>query len=160
MSQVGSINEMAKRYEGQAQFLFIYIKEAHPSDDWASQVNDRLTYIKDPVNFFARTQVANTCVNDMLIDFPCLVDDMDNTATRAYKAWPDRLYVVARDGTLAYVGQPGPRGLLPDEMEAALKKELVFESAHASPRLDEHIVADPSVPAPRISRLDDVTTSY
>ena len=121
---------MAKRYEGLAQFLFIYIKEAHPTDDWARQINDRLTFIKEPENLFARTQVAGTCVSDLKIDFPCLIDDMDNTATRAYKAWPDRLYVVAKDGTLAYVGKSGPRGFLPDEMEAALLEELANVEAN------------------------------
>ncbi len=115
---------MAKRYKGKAQFFVIYIKEAHPSDDWASQVNPRLTYIKDPETFYERSQVANTCMSDLDIDIPCLVDDMDNTAARAYKGWPDRMFVVGADGLLKYVGEPGPFGFLPSEMEEALKEEL------------------------------------
>lgn len=58
------------------------------------------------------------------IKIPCLIDDMNNTAARAYKAWPDRLYVVAKDGTIAYRGGSGPIGFLPQRMESALKKEL------------------------------------
>lgn len=115
---------MAKKYEGKAQFLVIYIKEAHPSDDWASRVNPRLTYIKDPRTFYERSQVANTCMSDLKIDIPCLIDDMDNTAARAYRGWPDRLFIVAKDGTMAYVGGPGPFGFLPSEMESALQEEL------------------------------------
>ena len=115
---------MAKKYKGKAQFFVIYIKEAHPSDDWASQVNPRLTYIKDPETFYERSQVANTCMSDLDIDIPCLVDDMDNTTARAYKGWPDRMFVVGADGLLKYVGEPGPFGFLPSEMEAALKEEL------------------------------------
>ena len=115
---------MARRYQGKAQFFVIYIKEAHPSDDWASQVNPRLTYIKDPESFYERSQVANTCMSDLDIDIPCLVDDMKNTTAKAYKGWPDRLFVIALDGTVAYVGKPGPFGFLPSEMEAALIEEL------------------------------------
>lgn len=115
---------MYSKYRRDAQFLIVYIKEAHPSDDWANRVNSRLKYIKDPTTFFERAQVASTCVSDLKVSIPCLVDDMDNTAARAYKAWPDRLYVVGRDGKIVYTGGPGPGGFLPHEMEAALKKEL------------------------------------
>ena len=115
---------MAKRYEGKAQFLMIYIKEAHPSDDWSYEVNPRLTFIQDPVNVIERTQVANTCMRDLDIDIPCLVDDMENTAAKAYKAWPDRLYLIAKNGNVAYAGNPGPEGVRPDHLEDALKVEL------------------------------------
>ena len=49
---------------------------------------------------------------------------MDNKVNRAYAAAPDRLYLVARDGTIAYRGGPGPFGFKPAELEAAIRKEL------------------------------------
>jgi hypothetical protein len=115
---------MAETYRGQAQFFVVYIKEAHPSDDWATRINKKLTYVKDPTTFFERARVANTCVTDLDISIPCLVDDMENTAAREYKGWPDRLYIVGKDGNIAYTGGPGPFGFLPAEMEEALKAEL------------------------------------
>ena len=115
---------MSKKYEDVAQFLVVYIKEAHPSDDWAMRVNPRLKYIKDPTTIFERFQVASTCVTDLKISIPCLVDDMENTAARAYGGWPDRLYVVGKDGKIAYHGGPGPRGFKPRLMEMALIAEL------------------------------------
>jgi type I thyroxine 5'-deiodinase len=115
---------MAKKYAGKAQFLIVYIKEAHPSDDWASKVRSDLAYIKDPTNLFERSQVAATCMSDLEINIPCVIDDMENTSARAYRGWPDRLFIVGTDGKLAYVGGPGPFGFLPGEMEKALKKEL------------------------------------
>ena len=120
---------MHAQYKDQAQFLIVYIKEAHPSDDWANRVNERLKYIKDPTNLFERYQVANTCVNDLKVTIPCLIDDMNNSAARAYKGWPDRLYIVSKDGKIAYRGGPGPNGFLPHEMENALKKELAESGA-------------------------------
>jgi type I thyroxine 5'-deiodinase len=40
--------------------------------------------------------------------------------SRAYLATPDRLYVVDRDGRIAYRGGPGPFGFNPREMEQTL----------------------------------------
>ena len=41
---------MYAEYGDVAQFLVIYIKEAHPADDWPMRVNPRLKFIKDPQN--------------------------------------------------------------------------------------------------------------
>jgi len=88
------------------------------------RVNARLKYIKDPTSKFERFQVANTCVNDLDISIPCLLDDMKNSTAVAYKGHPDRLYIVGKDGRIAYRGGPGPRGFKPLEMEEALRNEL------------------------------------
>jgi hypothetical protein len=50
------------------------------------------------------------------------VDDMENTAQKAYAGWPDRLYAIDAAGNVAYRGEPGPRGFKPPEAEAALRK--------------------------------------
>jgi hypothetical protein len=36
------------------------------------------------------------------------------------RGWPDRLYVIARDGRIAYKSDPGPFGFKPADMERAL----------------------------------------
>ena len=115
---------MVERYEGRAQFLIVYIKEAHPSDDWASRIDAHARYIQDPATAFERAQVANTCMSDLDVSIPCVMDDMENSTARAYRGWPDRLFVVGTDGRLAYVGDPGPMGFLPREMEQALAEEF------------------------------------
>ena len=115
---------MSEKYGDVAQFLVVYIKEAHPADDWPIPVSKRIKYVKDPTSIFERFQVASTCVADLKISIPCLVDDMDNTAAVAYKGHPDRLYVVGKDGKIAYHGGPGPMGFKPAHMEKALRFEL------------------------------------
>ena len=45
-------------------------------------------------------------------------------AAAAYGAWPDRLYLVGRDGRIAFQGGTGPFGFLPEELEAAIEEEL------------------------------------
>jgi hypothetical protein len=49
---------------------------------------------------------------------------MKDTANRAYSAQPDRLYLISKDGTIAFGGGKGPGGFKPDELEDAIKKEL------------------------------------
>lgn len=115
---------MYKEYKGLVQFFIVYIKEAHPSDAWAIQVNPRIKYIKDPTNVFERFQVATTCVTEMNLSIPCLIDNMENTTADDYKGFPDRLYLVGKDGTIAFQGGPGPMGFRPGDLEEALKAEL------------------------------------
>ncbi len=45
----------------------------------------------------------------------------DNGVERAYTGWPDRLYVIDRDGRIAYKSAAGPFGFKPAEVEASLK---------------------------------------
>ena len=119
---------MYVQYKDRAQFFIVYIKEAHPADDWAMRVNPRIKYIKDPTTVFERYQVANSCVADLKLSIPTLLDDMENSAARAYKGWPDRIYVVDKEGKIAFRGGPGPMGFKPAEMEEALKKLLEIPS--------------------------------
>jgi len=55
---------------------------------------------------------------------PCVLDDMENTTEKAYRAWPDRICIVDTGGKVAYYGAPGPAGFRPREAEEALKKLL------------------------------------
>lgn len=63
-------------------------------------------------------------IEDLNLPLPAIVDDMKDTANKAYAAQPDRLYLISRDGTIAYGGAKGPGGFEPGELEEAIKKEL------------------------------------
>ncbi len=75
-------------------------------------------------NFAERCAAADTCVREMEIDFPALVDGMDNATELAYTAWPDRLYVVGVDGRILHKTAPGPWGFRAKKIEEALKELL------------------------------------
>jgi hypothetical protein len=55
---------------------------------------------------------------------PMVVDGIDNAVASAYGGWPDRLYLVGRDGTIVYLGGEGPFGFKPDELEQAIEAHL------------------------------------
>ena len=55
---------------------------------------------------------------------PMVVDRIDNAVASAYGGWPDRLYLVRRDGRIAYQGGEGPFGFKPAELALAIEREL------------------------------------
>ena len=105
------------------EFYIVYIQEAHPSDAWqtSSNLEDQVVYA-DPASLAARSSVAGVCLLKLDLQLPALLDDMGNSTERAYTGWPDRLYLIDRDGRVAFKSAPGPYGFKPDDLEQALKK--------------------------------------
>ncbi len=68
---------------------------------------------------------------------PVLVDNMDDLVSEAYDAWPDRLYLVGKDGRIAYHGGRGPFGFDPDELEEAIRDELAQVHGKEPPREEQ-----------------------
>jgi len=76
----------------------------------------------NPRNFTERTAVADSCVRNLHIPIPALLDNFRNSTELAYTGWPDRLYVIDRAGRVAYKSAPGPFGFHPQEMAATLQR--------------------------------------
>jgi len=49
---------------------------------------------------------------------------MDNRASAAFAAWPERLVVVGADRRIVYPGNPGPWGFSPEEAREQLVAHL------------------------------------
>ncbi|MDP6047679.1 MAG: deiodinase family protein, partial [Phycisphaerae bacterium] len=114
-----------KEYGKKAEFLLVYIREAHPSDGRQSKQNVKDGVIfKQPKTFVERAKVAKSCHDDLKMTIPCLVDEIDNAVDKAYSGAPDRLCVVDIDGKVAYHSKRGPWGFKPKDAEKALKEIL------------------------------------
>lgn len=121
---------MAEKYKDQVEFILVYIREAHPTDGWQVPINEREGVLLPK----AQTQQqkdehATMCVLKLDIRFPTVVDQMDNHVELNYAGWPDRLYLVGKDGRIAWKGAPGPQGFVPAQLEAAIHAELAGVSA-------------------------------
>ena len=103
-------------------FITIYIKEAHPLDEWQMDANEKddVCY-PQPRTTEDRVRIANDFVGRFHYRIPLFVDPIDNRANAVYAGWPERLYVVDETGTIVYKGKPGPFGYHPEEVEAWLK---------------------------------------
>jgi hypothetical protein len=103
----------------------VYIREAHPLDGASPMGGGGMPIVEDPVTLAERNEVAAVCMTKLALEpMPALVDGIDDKVGSAYAAHPDRLYLVGRDGRIAYRGGPGPFGFAPDELEEAIRKEL------------------------------------
>lgn len=116
---------MYEQYKGLAEFFVVYIREAHPSNAWQMAINVRERVVfDDPKTFDERTRVAESCVRKLGIRIPALVDDAGDGVESAYTGWPDRLYVIGRDGRVAFKSPPGPFGFKPKAMEDWLRRAI------------------------------------
>ena len=118
-----ALNKLYRDYRDRVAFHVVYIQEAHPIDAW--QDDDNLkddVLVKSTTTEEERAEIAGICLAKLIIELPALVDDPDNRVERAYTAWPDRLYVIDRDGRIAYKSAAGPFGFKPAAVEEALKR--------------------------------------
>jgi hypothetical protein len=122
---LGELEEMADRYAERVAFFVVYIKEAHPEDGWVLNTNrEQKIAVADPVTDEQRSDVAEACAVRLRIRMPVLIDGIDNETARQYGGWPDRLYLIGKDGRIAFQGDEGPFGFKPAELEEAIETEL------------------------------------
>ena len=112
---------MNKQYGKQVEFLTVYIREAHALD--GAMPNDRpdSPIVEEPVTAQERKEVATRCAGALdMSPMTMLIDNMKDTTSQAYAAFPDRLYLVGKDGKIAFAGDRGPMGFNPDGLEDAV----------------------------------------
>jgi type I thyroxine 5'-deiodinase len=103
----------------------VYILEAHPIDAWETDSNQKEKIsVTTPRTLAERCAVEGVCAAKLSLRIPAIIDNLENTTEASYTAWPDRLYVIDRDGRVAYKSKPGPFGFKPAEMEVVLKQIL------------------------------------
>ncbi len=114
---------MYEQYSDRATFLTVYIREAHPTDEWQIKDNEKedVCY-RQPQSLGERVTIANDFVKRFRYPLPLAVDDMHNRAEKTYAAWPERLYIVDTRGVIVYKGKPGPFGYHPEEVEDWLRR--------------------------------------
>src|SRR6185436_7704080 len=116
---------MHERYGDRADFLTVYVKEAHPEDEWQQDENitEDVCY-KQPKTTEQRLAIANDFVGRFKFPIPLLVDPIENPANQVYAGWPERLYVIDEQGRIVYKGETGPSGFHPEEVETWLAKRF------------------------------------
>ena len=112
----------------------VYLREAHPVDGWwlgaglAGKVIRKFTGaatdIYDPKTMEERRAVAQNCDTALQYGIRTYVDTMDDAVNKAYAAWPTRLYLVGKDGKVAYGGGLGPWDFRPAVLGKAIETYL------------------------------------
>jgi hypothetical protein len=119
------VDSIYERYRDRADFLTVYIREAHPTDEWQMDANERegVCY-PQPRTLEQRLGIAKDLVQRLGYRIPLAVDPMGNPADQVYAGWPERFYIVDESGVIAYKGKTGPFGYHPEEVEAWLARRF------------------------------------
>ena len=138
---MGDIVQIYNDYKDHADFLTVYVREAHPTDEWQmkSNVKDDVCYAQ-PKTLEQRVAIAKDFTTRFKFPLPFGIDDMSNAADNVYAAWPERLYVIDQTGHVVYRGGMGPFNYKPVEVRewlaakyGAVKHEAPAAAASTAP---------------------------
>ena len=119
------LNSIHEKYQQQVEFLCVYVREAHPDNGWRVPENlEAGIHFNEPTTLGERADVAHVCQLSLDLKMPMLVDGIDNAVEEQYKGMPMRLFLVDKDGLIAYTGNTGPFGFDPDSWEAAIEQAV------------------------------------
>jgi thiol-disulfide isomerase/thioredoxin len=133
-SHSGNIEKLFRKYKDRATFVMVYVREAHPTDGWRMESNDRVGAVTaQPRTYEERSEVAQKCGRLFNIGFPMLVDTIDDTVGARYSGMPGRLYLIDKSGKVAFKSGRGPYLFKPAELEQSLILLLQEDAAVNSP---------------------------
>ncbi len=119
------IEELSVKYKDVAHFVIVYVKEAHPEDEWQTESNEDAGVVyAQPTTIDERRELARAFIDQMDVDTETLLDDIENTAMACYAAWPERFYVIDTNGRIVYKGGMGPFYFDPDEIDEVLGEQF------------------------------------
>jgi hypothetical protein len=94
----------------------VYVAEAHADDEWQLPANleDGVVLTQQVTLGERRAQAVETAMR-LALGLPLVLDEMDDRASAAFAAWPERLVLVGADRRILYPGSAGPWGFSPEE---------------------------------------------
>ncbi len=117
-----ALTSMYRRHRSRVQFLLVYIREAHTDETWQSTRNEREDISLAPAATFAEKQDhAAMCSRKLHLPFPAVVDGLDSAVEKSYNAWPSRVFVIGKDGRIAYSSRLTELNFHPEDMEHVLQ---------------------------------------
>ncbi|KAK2550640.1 Methylglutaconyl-CoA hydratase [Acropora cervicornis] len=128
--------KVVRKFGKTADFLTVYISEAHPTDDWRFNNN---VEILQHTNLKERCEAARMLEESCPCPAPIVADSMKNEANDAYGAWPERLFII-QQGKIVYEGGTGPYNYSLDEVEKWLE-DYQFTDAMSCVKFDKTVRA-------------------
>jgi len=107
------MQQMYEDYKDIVEFRLVYMSEAHAADGSWPVAYAKDLGITEHKDYGQRCETAERLLKDKSLTTPTLIDGMDNEVNEAYKAHPDRIFVVRKDGRLAVAAARGPFGFTP-----------------------------------------------
>lgn len=120
------VENVQQRFGDKANFLMVYVREAHPEDGWKMESNTRAKVaVKQPTTLKERIAVCEQFRERLKPTIPVVVDQVPDLVGHLYSGMPARMYVIDTDGKVAYKSGRGPFGFRVGEMDQALAMALL-----------------------------------
>jgi peroxiredoxin len=118
---IGGMNELFERYRGEdVEFLFIYVREAHPGDEIPAHDS-----IADKV------RAAQLFEEQESVEIPIVVDDLKGSIHRKYGALPNPAYLIDKSGRIAFRALCTQAGIVEEALVQLLKIQRERGLEHA-----------------------------
>ncbi|QDT98734.1 deiodinase-like protein [Gimesia aquarii] len=131
-NQLEGVDAVYEQFKDRAQFLFVYVREAHP-DSVLSVIDqngkESLRKIPQPTDMLTRVSNAAICQRTKDLNIPIAIDTIDNRVGKAYAGRPNRMVVVGTDGKFLFVTVPSPLGTDARSLRNWLSKNLTKSSS-------------------------------
>lgn len=134
------MEQMYQDYKEIAEFRLIYIREAHAEDSSWPVPYAKEKGITEHKDYQQRCTTAKMLMDDKSLTMPMLIDHMNNQANESYRAYPDRVFLVRKDGRLAVAADRGPWGFNPG-LKAVSQWLEKFEASGEEPELSAEQIA-------------------
>ncbi|OWF39026.1 Type III iodothyronine deiodinase [Mizuhopecten yessoensis] len=139
MTSLDHFKSLVREFHDVADFLIIYIQEAHPLDEW-NITGHQYSHLRQHVNLQERVTAASL-LDSHVLPCPIAVDPMDNKATLLYSAVPKRLYVI-QEGVVRYAGGMGTHRYRLKHIDHWLQKYKKSQATHANQNDEDKIEND------------------
>ena len=116
------LERIKAEYADRANFLLVYVREAHACDEWEMEDNTKAgVRVVQPASDADRRAAAAAFAAHVRTTMPVVVDRVDDAVGVPWGAWPERLYVLDAAGRVIYRGGPGPFEFRPEEVAEVLR---------------------------------------
>lgn len=126
-ASIEGMNELFDEYGDAVQFLFVYVREAHPGEELPAheRMDDKL-------------RAAELLRDEDEVEMPVIVDDLRGTIHRKYSKLPNPTFVIDKAGRVAFRCLWTQAGVVEEAIEELLEKQEESGEEHFVVHGGEH----------------------
>ncbi len=110
---IRGLNDLYDEFDGDdVQFLFVYVREAHPGEALAAHRS-----MRDKIH------AAEVLRDEEDIEMPVVVDDLDGSIHRKFDKLPNSTYIIDKSGRIAFHGVWAQPAVIAQALEELLERQ-------------------------------------
>ena len=117
---IAGMNKLYEKYQGEVEFLFVYVREAHPGEEIPAhqEMDDKV-------------RAAEILREEEDVAMPIVVDELRGTIHKKYGKFPNPTYLIDKSGRVAFRCLWTQPGVVEDALESLLERQRERGVEHA-----------------------------